>query len=442
MKRNIYDKLSIWKASSKRKPLILQGARQVGKTYILKAFAQSAYQDYLYINFEENKQVHKFFTNDLSANRILNDLELFFGKKIQENSTLLIFDEIQECQNALNSLKYFQENQPNIHIIAAGSLLGVKLGQSRGFPVGKVNFLQLYPLNFFEFLDALNRQDLRHYLEAVTLATTISEGIHQELLSILNEYIFVGGMPGVINQYRENKTDYAATRTVQNELLKSYELDFAKYAKQFEAIKISRVWENIPSQLAKDNKKFIFSVIRQGARARDYEYSLQWLFDSGLAYKVANISNASFPLSAYATNEIFKIYLLDVGLLGAMCHLEPKSLIQGDELFTSFKGALLENYVLQEIKARHDQLVYYWTSEGIAEVDFLLEYGQKIYPLEVKAGISKQKKSLKIFGQKYQPETLARCTAMNLLKNQQIINYPLYLAALFPELQSSSTGKL
>ncbi len=434
MKRDIYSKLLLWKTSKNRKPLILQGARQVGKTYIIKSFASGNYKNYIYLNFEEDKRLHSLFQDNISAPRILKDIELLFGKKIDLHNTLLIFDEIQECQTALNSLKYFQENSPETHIIAAGSLLGVKLGQNRGFPVGKVNFLQLYPLNFFEFLSAIGRPDLRELLESIETPAPLNEALHNELLRYLKEYLLVGGMPGVINVYRQNNFNYNIARAEQLEIIKSYSLDFAKYTKQFEAIKISRIWDNIPEQLAKDNKKFIFNVIRKGARAREYENSLQWLVDSGLVYQVENISNASLPLSAYANHEIFKVYLLDTGLLGAMCRIDPKSILEGNTLFDSFKGAIIENYVLQEIKSHHDLPVYFWTSEGQAEVDFLIEENQQIYPLEVKAGISKKKKSLKIFGERYNQVELARCTAMNLLKNNNILNYPLYLAALFPKL--------
>ncbi len=433
MKRDIYTKLSEWKASLQRKPLILQGARQVGKTYIIKAFAKDTYAETLYLNFEEDKRLQSLFQENLSASRILRDIELLYHTKINPHTTLLIFDEIQECQPALNSLKYFQENEPDIHIIAAGSLVGVKLGQTRGFPVGKVNFLKLYPLNFFEFLSAINRSDLRDYLQNIMTSQPINEAIHAELLKILKEYIFVGGMPAVINQYRLNNYSYELARQEQLEIVHSYVLDFAKYAQPFDAIKISRVWNNIPEQLAKDNKKFIFSVIRRGARARDYEYSLQWLMDSGLIYPIENISDVALPLSAHANHEIFKIYLMDVGLLGAMCHLDPMVMLDGNELFTSFKGSLIENYVLQEIKSHLDSPIYYWTSEGQAEVDFLLEHQQTVYPLEVKAGISKKKKSLRLFGGTYPQSPLSRCTAMNLAQDGGILNYPLYLAALFPQ---------
>ena len=435
MKRDIYTQLSAWKASPHRKPLILQGARQVGKTYIIKAFAKDAYDDMIYLNFEEDKRLHHLFEESLSANRIIRDIELLFRTTIHPHTTLLVFDEIQACQNALNSLKYFQENEPQIHVIAAGSLLGVKLGQSRGFPVGKVDFLNLYPLNFFEFLCAIDRNDLRQYLESIDETQIINEAIHAELLSFLKTYLFVGGMPAVINQYRLNHFRYDLARKEQLDIIHSYVLDFAKYADPFEAIKISRVWNNIAQQLAKDNKKFIFSVIRKGARARDYEYSLQWLQDSGLIYQIENTSHVALPISAHVNHEIFKIYMMDVGLLGAMCHLDPALILDGHSLFSSFKGALIENYVLQEIKSHQNGPVYYWTSNGQAEVDFLLQYRQTIFPLEVKAGVSKKKKSLRLFGEKYPQSPLSRCTAMNWVQEGSIRNFPLYLAALFPKMR-------
>ena len=434
MKRDIYAQLLVWKNKPKRKSLILKGARQVGKTFIIKKFAETEYQNYIYINFDENRVIHKLFEENISVKKIINDLSLLNSAIIEPQKTLIIFDEIQECPNALNSLKYFTENEVDYHVIAAGSLLGVWLNNSRGFPVGKVNFLELYPLNFFEFLEAINRLDLRNYLESINHAKPLSEPIHLELQRYLKEYLYVGGMPSVVNQYIESSNKYQDVRIEQNEILAGYEHDFSKYTDKFEAIKISKIWNSLVAQLTKENKKFIFSVLRKGTRAKDYEYSLEWLINAGLVYKIQNISNPKYPLDAFATSNIFKLYFVDVGLLGAKCNLSAKTIIDGNSLFESFKGAIIENYVLQELIKKLGKSIYYWTSEGEAEVDFLLSHNENSYPLEVKAGISKKKKSLAIYGMKYSPPILSRTTSMNLIKDGNILNYPLYLINLFPEI--------
>lgn len=433
MKRDIYQNLIKWKASNRRKPLILRGARQVGKTYLLKAFGEAEYENIVWINFEQDQRVISLFKRDLDPKRIIQDLSLLLNQKINPHTTLLIFDEIQECPEALNSLKYFNEQANEYHIAAAGSLLGVKLAKIKGFPVGKVNFLNLYPLSFFEFLTALDRQPLREMLANLSHADPLSEPIHNQLIDFLKLYMIIGGMPEAVKQYLINK-DLNEVKTIHNEILDAYVFDFSKHAPPIEVMKIMAVWELIPKQLAKENKKFIFSAISPSARSREYETAIQWLVDAGLIYKTYHISTPKMPLEAYADKKTFKIYLLDVGLLAAMARVPPSIILEGHRLFTEFKGAITENFVAQELTVKHGPYLYYWTSEGIAELDFVTQYDMNIYPLEVKSGENKQKKSLSVYGNKYAPSILSRASLMNLVKDGQVCNYPLYLVCKFPEL--------
>lgn len=390
MERQFYQKLIRWKASNLRKPLVLRGARQVGKTYLLKDFAKREYSDHVYINFDEEPQFASIFNENLDPNRIIKELNIYFKKTIEPGSTLIVLDEIQECPQALASLKYFCEKRNDYHIATAGSLLGVKL--TKGFPVGKVNFLDLAPFNFFEFLEAIGEIELVNMLKQMEKPEAISEIFHNKLLSHLKYYFIVGGMPEAVDIYI--KTDnIAQVREVQKEILDAYMLDFAKHAPKDEVIKIMTVWESVPNQLAKENKKFIFSALRQSARAREFETSIQWLKSAGLIIKANHISTPKLPLDAYSDKQAFKIFLLDVGLLGAMSKLDPRIILQGDQLFQEFKGALTENFVALELHDNHFDGLYYWTSEGIAEVDFVISTEQHIFPLEVIAGISKKRKA-------------------------------------------------
>lgn len=436
MRRSIYTQLEKWRHSDRRKPLILRGARQVGKTYALETFASEAYEDTIYMNFEEKPQYANYFVEDIDPDRILKDISLSLKKPIHPGKTLLIFDEIQECPNALNSLKYFCEKRNDIHIAAAGSLLGVKL--SKGFPVGKVNFIELAPMSFFEFLQALEHKELVDYLGELKKPKSISLPLHEQLIKLLKYYFIVGGMPEAVHTYIKTE-NLVEVRNVQAEILDAYMLDFAKHAPKSELTKIMTLWDLLPSQLGKENKKFVFSAISKSARAGHYENAIQWLLDAGLIHRVCNTTTPKLPLDIYANRNIFKIYALDVGLLGKMSKLEPEIILEGNALFQEFKGALTENFVLQELSLKHFKDIYYWTSEGKAEVDFLISFSQKIYPLEVKAGISKQKKSLKVYGQKYlQQENhvsiLSRSTLRNFTLDDNILNYPLYAISLFPSL--------
>ncbi len=434
MKRDFYQKLLRWKASSVRKPLVLRGARQVGKTYILTEFARREYQDFVYINFDEEPHFASFFTDNLDPDRILKDLSIYFKKSIHPGKTLIIFDEIQDCPTALGSLKYFCEKKNDFHLATAGSLLGVKLTQ--GFPVGKVNFLDLAPMNFFEFLVAIGEEQLRIKMEELSHPEALPEIFHKELINFLKYYFIIGGMPEAVATYLKSE-NLDEVRSVQKEILDAYVLDFARHAPKDEVMKILAIWDSIPNQLAKENKKFIFSAIRKSARARSFETSIQWLKSAGLIVKANCISAPKLPMDAYSDKQAFKIFLLDVGLLGAMSKLDPRIILQGHELFQEFKGSLTENYVAQELHDKYFDGLYYWTSEGIAEVDFIVSEDNRIFPLEVKSGMTKKKKSLLVYEEKYSHSEyhspiLSRATLMNFARDGKIVNYPLYAVCLFP----------
>lgn len=431
MERDIYQLLEEWKQSERRKPLVLNGARQVGKTYSLKHFGKTSYEKIAYLNFEKDEKLYQYFDDTLDPRQLIKILSIHTEIEIESNNTLLIFDEIQNCPKALISLKYFCEEANEYHIAAAGSLLGVKTTGEKGFPVGKVNFLDLYPLTFFEFLSALGHGKTRLFLQEYHTFEPLPNPMHEKLLQLLKIYFFVGGMPEAVAEYAKTEK-LNIVREIQLEILNAYERDFAKHAPPHEIMKIITTWKQVHQQLAKENKKFIFSAIKKSARGRDYEEAIQWLSDAGLIYKSYLVESPKFPLSAYADNSIFKIFLMDVGLLGAQSNLSPRVTIDGNLLFTEFKGALSENYVVQELIANRHLKPYYWTSEGTAEIDFLIEEDHQIYPLEVKAGASQKKKSLLVYNQKNNPSKLVRATIMNLKHDGAIYNYPLYLISRFP----------
>ncbi len=425
MDRRLFKDLQEWKSKNKRKPLILMGARQVGKTFLLQQFGESEYEEIIYLNFEDSPRLKKLFSESLQPKEILQNIAIETHVKAQPGKTLLIFDEIQECPEALNSLKYFCEFANDYHVCAAGSLLGVKLMHTKGFPVGKVDFLHLYPLGFYEFLRATGEMELYEHLENIVKIKPLTEFLHEKLLRLFRVYLFVGGMPEAVVNYIEME-DFSRVRETHQAILSAYSLDFAKHAPKDQVMKISRVWDAIPGQLAKENKKFIYSMIRKGARAKEYEQAIQWLTEAGLILKVHQVSTPKVPLEAYASFDFFKIYPLDTGLLGAMSNLSAKALIDGHALFQEFKGALIENYVGQELQ-KHDYNLYYWTSEGKAEVDFLLQHDDSVFPLEVKSGTSLKKKSLKIYAEQYEPSLSIRTSPMNFRKDGEILNCPLYL---------------
>jgi predicted AAA+ superfamily ATPase len=434
MERRFYKKLLKWKKSILRKPLILRGARQVGKTYILTDFAKREYNDYVYINFDENPEFASFFDKNLNPDRIIKDLNIHFKKTIQPHSTLIVLDEIQECPKALASLKYFCEKRNEYHLAAAGSLLGVKL--TKRFPVGKVNFLDLGPLNFFEFLHVIGKNNLVTMLEEMQSPKAILEIFHSELITFLKYYFIVGGMPEAVSTYLKTE-NLEQVRMVQKEILDAYILDFAKHAPKDEAMKIMAIWDSIPNQLAKENKKFIYSAIRKSARAREFETSIHWLKNAGLIIKANNISIPKLPLDTYSDKQVFKIFLLDIGLLGAMSKLDPRIILDENRLFQEFKGALTENFVALELHEKHFDKLYYWKSKGMAEVDFVISTEQHIFPLEVKAGFSKNKKSLLVYDKKFSKRknfsgVLSRTSLRNFAFDGKVINYPLYAICLFP----------
>lgn len=425
MKRKIMDNLRTWKKQAARKPLLLMGARQVGKTYILKKFGEEEFHNTVYLNFEDNPRLRQLFDAGLDPEIILKSLNIEMDTEIVQGKTLLIFDEIQECPNALNSLKYFYEKAPEQHIVAAGSLLGVKLTHIKGFPVGKVQFLSLYPLSFLEFLEALGEVRLKTFTEELRSVEPLPPNLHELLLSRFKEYLFVGGMPEAVAEYIVTQ-NLSKVREIQSAILNAYALDFAKHAPTEHIMRINQVWDSIPHQLAKENRKFIYSAIRTGARAKEFEVALQWLVEAGLIHKAQQVSTPKIPISAYADTNAFKIYLVDVGLLGAMANLSPKTLLYDNELFQEFRGAITENFVAQELI--HSQYgLFYWTSEGKAEVDFVVEQNGSIYPLEVKSGNSSKKKSLKVYEDAYSPSLLIRCSPMNLRQDSIVLNCPLYL---------------
>ena len=424
MYREKIEELKKWKNSETRKPLIIRGARQVGKTWLMKEFGEKYYQKCAYINFDDNSRMNKLFEEDFDIDRIIQGLKIESGVKIEAENTLIILDEIQETPKALKALKYFCENAREYHIISAGSLLGVAIHEGTSFPVGKVDFLDLTPLSFFEFLEALGENELLKLLKSNDFdMITVFETKLKEYLKI---YYYVGGMPEVVNAYIEHK-DLNETRKIQKKLLDAYEQDFSKHAPTNIVPRIRQLWNNIPTQLAKENKKFIYGLIREGARAREYELALSWLIDCGLIYQVNRVNTAKIPLSAYQDFNAFKLYLLDVGLLTAMAGVDAKTLLEGNEVFQEFKGSLTEQYVLCQIKECTNLDTFYWSSDtGTAEIDFITQIDGNNVPIEVKANENLQSKSLKSFVQKYNTKINIRTSMSSYRKEDWLINIPLY----------------
>ena len=424
MYREKIEELKKWKNSETRKPLIIRGARQVGKTWLMKEFGEKYYQKCAYINFDDNSRMNKLFEEDFDIDRIIQGLKIESGVNIEAENTLIILDEIQETPKALKALKYFCENAREYHIISAGSLLGVAIHEGTSFPVGKVDFLDLTPLSFFEFLEALGENELLKLLKSNDFdMITVFETKLKEYLKI---YYYVGGMPEVVNAYIEHK-DLNETRKIQKKLLEAYEQDFSKHAPTNIVPRIRQLWNNIPTQLAKENKKFIYGLIREGARAREYEIALSWLIDCGLIYQVNRVNTAKIPLSAYQDFNAFKLYLLDVGLLTAMAGVDAKTLLEGNEVFQEFKGSLTEQYVLCQIKECTNLDTFYWSSDtGTAEIDFITQIDGNNVPIEVKANENLQSKSLKSFVQKYNTKINIRTSMSSYRKEEWLINIPLY----------------
>lgn len=424
MKRFITDSLIAWKNSKTRKPLILKGARQVGKTYILKEFGEKYYNDMVYFNFDHDEGLSDLFKNTKDPKRIIEQLALASGKKIVPNDTLIFFDEIQECPNALNSLKYFCEEVPEYHIVCAGSLLGIRLSRT-SFPVGKVDFLQLYPLSFSEFLIADHCENLVEYMSHLDQIEPIPSLFESQLIEKLKTYFIIGGMPEAVYSW-VNEKDIEKVNYIQDNILQAYESDFSKHTTNSEANKISLIWNGIPSQLAKENKKFVYQAIKPGARAREYEDALNWLNDANLIYKTYNVTKPVFPLTAYHDLSSFKVYLNDVGLLRRMSRLDSRIILEGHKLFEEFKGSFTENYVFTMLNNFYDGIPNYYTFDRY-EIDFLLQYHNQIIPVEVKSGKSHNHISLTKFHEKYNNEISICFSLDNLKKDGNIVNIPLYL---------------
>ncbi len=424
MERTAINNLYDWKNNENRKPLIIRGARQVGKTWLMKEFGRKEYVQTAYVNFESSKVLKDLFSEDYNIPRIVNAIQIETGVQINAQDTLIILDEIQEAKGGITSLKYFYENTPEYHIIAAGSLLGVSLHQHTSFPVGKVDFLDLYPLSFPEYLKALNQEPLLKLIESQDW--DLIRNFKTKFTELLRQYYFTGGMPEVVLSFKQNM-DYTEVRKIQKNILLAYEQDFSKHAPVEIVPRIRMLWNSTLAQLAKENKKFIYSAIKKGARAKDFELSLSWLTDSGLIYKVNRINKAGIPLKAYEDMDAFKIFIVDVGLLAAIGNLDVKTLLAGNAIFEEFKGALTEQYVLQQLKTIPDIPIYYWSAEKAnAEIDFVIQHLNKIVPIEVKAAENLQAKSLKSFKQRF-PESVAIRTSMSdFRKEDWLTNTPLY----------------
>ena len=417
--QQLYD----WKEKTTRKPLIVRGARQVGKTWLMKEFASSAYRQFAYINFEDNEVMKDVFQKDFDVERILMAIQLVTGIVV-DTETLIIFDEIQEAPRGLTALKYFQEKAPQYHVVAAGSLLGIAMHSNDSFPVGKVDFMDLYPLSFSEFLEAVGQEAFARLLAKKDWG--LIAAFRSKLIDLLKQYYYVGGMPEVVNAFINHK-DYAEVRQLQQTILDSYDRDFSKHAPIAEVPRIRMIWRSVPAQLAKENKKFIYGVVKEGARAKDFELAIEWLIDAGLIYKVSRVKKAGIPLSAYEDFSAFKLFLLDTGLMGAMSGLPPQALLEGNVLFSDYKGAITEQYVLQQLKSVKGLSIYYWSSDtSRGELDFLIQKDVSVIPVEVKAEENLQSKSLRFFVEKNAGLHGVRFSMSDYRKQEWMINYPLY----------------
>ena len=439
MKRLLYSHLKKWGKSANRKPLLLQGARQVGKTYLVEEFGKNEYEQFITLNFEEDPGLKTLFEENLNPGTILENIGIYFGRKITPENTLLFFDEIQVVPEVLTSLKYFSEKAQEYHIIAAGSLLGVSIGKPTSFPVGKVNFLTMHPMNFTEFLWATDEELLAEKLNNLSSIKPLPDIIHDKLLKLYKQYLYTGGMPEVLQNYVETK-DIALVRQTQIEILEAYKRDFSKYAGNTQALKTAEVWQSIPFQLARENKKFKYGDVRKKARASTFESTIEWLKGAGLINMAYNVTTPKLPLKSYADYSKFKVYLLDTGLLGAMLDLPSRIIVYPDELFREYNGAFIENYVAQELAAQGISPLFYWTSKSDAEVDFLLQKENAVYPLEVKSGTSIKLKSLRSYADKYSPPLIFRASPRNFTRSGNFVNIPLYNAGnirnyLSPDIQ-------
>ena len=430
MKRDLYYRLVSWKNGHFRKPLLLQGARQVGKTYLINEFGRKEYRHFITLNFEQDPNLRTLFGETLDPKSIIEDIGIYIGKRISSEDTLIFFDEIQAAPEAITSLKYFYEQAPEYHIIAAGSLLGVSVAKAVSFPVGKVTFMTMHPMSFLEFLRASGEELLADKVHLLEGPDPLPGLLHEKLIKYYKKYLYLGGMPEVIKNYLESDNDMMVARETQRDILEAYTRDFSKYTDKTQTVKTSELWQSIPSQLARENKKFKYSDVRKGARAAYYQPTISWLKGAGLVNPAYNVTTAQIPLSGYADHSKFKIYLFDTGLLAAMLDLSSKVILTGGELFRKYNGAFVENYVAQELTASGHDPLYYWTSKSDAEVDFLLQKDEMIYPVEVKSGTSLNLKSLKSYADKYHPEFLFRTSPRNFTRSGNFVNIPLYAISL------------
>lgn len=423
MKRNAIKELYEWKENNGRKPLVILGARQVGKTWLMKEFGKEAYKKCAYVNFEDNDDLRGMFEHDFDIQRIIANLQWTTGVTIDED-TLIILDEIQEAPRGITALKYFQEKAPQYHVIAAGSLLGIAMHKNDSFPVGKVDFMHLYPLSFYEFLNAIGEKKMVDLLQAKdwTMLTMVRAKFEERL----RQYYFVGGMPAAVLAF-VNDGDLNKVRTIQKSIIEAYERDFSKHAPAIEVPRIRMVWHSIPSQLSKENRKFIYGMIKEGARAKDFELAIEWLKDAGLIYKVNRCKKAQLPLAAYEDFSAFKMFLSDIGLMGAMSNIPVQSLLNGNMLFSDFKGALTEQFVLQQMKTNQSLSIYYWSADNSrGEIDFLVQQEEKVIPIEVKAEENLQAKSLRMFVERNPGLKGCRFSMSPYREQDWLVNYPLY----------------
>ncbi len=424
MQRYALKHLIDWKNKNNHKPLVIQGARQVGKTWLMQEFGKKYYEQVAYINFDVDLKSREIFDVDYDTERLIMDIGLATKIKINAKNTLIIFDEIQECPRALTSLKYFRENAPQYDIIVAGSLLGVACHEGTGFPVGKVSFMNLFPLSFEEFLLAMGEERFVELLNKKDFKTI--KLFNNKYEKLLKQYCYVGGMPEIVQDFVENK-DFESVRNLQKEILSAYEEDFTKHIPANTVAKIRLLWKSIPAQLSKENKKFIYGAAKEGARARDFEAALSWLINSGLVYRVNKITKPDLPITAYENFNSFKLFVLDVGLLGAMTDLQADTIIDGNRIFEEFKGAITEQYVLQQFKTIKDLPVFYWSNEtSRAEIDFVIQIKSDVVPVEVKAERNLQAKSLKVYMEKFKPNYAIRTSMADYKKTDNLIDLPLY----------------
>jgi uncharacterized protein len=424
--RNIESKLLGWKASVNRKPLILRGARQVGKTFLLRKFGENYFERTAYFNFDEQPELKQFFTETKDVHRILRNLSLVCGKEIKPHTTLVFFDEIQECNEALGALKYFCEKAPEYTVVSAGSLLGVALTEGRAFPVGKVDFMDIHPVSFSEFLSS-SEPRLSDFLENIHGIESIPDIFFNQLLEQFKAYLITGGMPEAIVSYIEDMDIQRVQKILQN-ILDAYSLDFSKHIDKSDILKVGYVWNSISSQLSRENKKFLYQTVKTGARAREYENAIEWLDRAGLVHKIHRISAAKLPLSTYKDLSAFKLYMLDTGLLRRHSLLSPMAITEGNRLFTEFKGALSENYILQSLVHQFEGKPYYWTSGNKAEVDYVIQFNNDLIPIEVKSGENVRGRSLFIYNELHHPKLRIRFSLKNFTYHNGLLNIPLFFA--------------